>query len=225
MTDTKRAFDPFHARDSFDTGSGQAWLYRLTKLEEAGLTRISALPYLDPGAAGIGAAELRRLRGDRGRRSESVPAGRPHAVARRGDPFQAGPGRAAGFHRRAGCVVDLAAMRSAMERLGGDPSEDQPADSRGPGDRPFGAGRSFRLARCAGRATSGWSSSATASGTSSSRWGQKAFDNFRVVPPAVGIVHQVNLEFLAKCVFLRQDAGRAAWPCPTRWWAPTATPR
>ncbi len=38
------------------------------------------------------------------------------------------------------------------------------------------------------------------------RWGQKAFDNFRVVPPNVGIVHQVNLEFLAKCVFLRQDA-------------------
>ncbi len=39
------------------------------------------------------------------------------------------------------------------------------------------------------------------------RWGQKAFDNFRVVPPAVGIVHQVNLEYLAKCVFLRNDAG------------------
>ncbi len=37
------------------------------------------------------------------------------------------------------------------------------------------------------------------------RWGQKTFDNFRVVPPAVGIVHQVNLEFLAKCVFLRKD--------------------
>jgi aconitate hydratase len=37
------------------------------------------------------------------------------------------------------------------------------------------------------------------------RWGQKAFANFRVVPPSVGIVHQVNLEFLAKCVFLRDD--------------------
>ena len=35
------------------------------------------------------------------------------------------------------------------------------------------------------------------------RWGQKAFDNFRVVPPNIGIVHQVNLEFLAKGVFLR----------------------
>jgi aconitate hydratase len=38
------------------------------------------------------------------------------------------------------------------------------------------------------------------------RWGQQAFDNFRVVPPNVGIVHQVNLEFLAKCIFLREDS-------------------
>jgi aconitate hydratase len=37
------------------------------------------------------------------------------------------------------------------------------------------------------------------------RWGQKAFDNFNVVPPSIGIVHQVNLEFLAKGVFLRKD--------------------
>ena len=45
------------------------------------------------------------------------------------------------------------------------------------------------------------------------RWGQKAFDNFRVVPPGTGIVHQVNLEYLAKCVFLRDDhAGKVAVP-------------
>ncbi len=45
------------------------------------------------------------------------------------------------------------------------------------------------------------------------RWGQKAFDNFRVVPPNVGIVHQVNLEFLAKGVFIRNDErGQVAVP-------------
>ncbi|HMP05010.1 MAG TPA: aconitate hydratase AcnA [Lacipirellulaceae bacterium] len=45
------------------------------------------------------------------------------------------------------------------------------------------------------------------------RWGQLAFDNFRVVPPGTGIVHQVNLEFLAKCVFVRRDhAGPVALP-------------
>jgi aconitate hydratase len=46
------------------------------------------------------------------------------------------------------------------------------------------------------------------------KWGQKAFDNFRVVPPSVGIVHQVNLEYLAKGVFLRGDGagGHVALP-------------
>ena len=39
------------------------------------------------------------------------------------------------------------------------------------------------------------------------RWGQKAFNNFRVVPPNIGIVHQVNLEFLAKVAFLRKIDG------------------
>ncbi|NBB75942.1 MAG: aconitate hydratase AcnA, partial [Bacteroidetes bacterium] len=45
------------------------------------------------------------------------------------------------------------------------------------------------------------------------KWGQKAFDNFRVVPPGRGIVHQVNLEYLAKGVFTREeDGGRVAYP-------------
>lgn len=39
------------------------------------------------------------------------------------------------------------------------------------------------------------------------RWGQQAFDNFRVVPPGTGIVHQVNLEYLAQTVFVREDNG------------------
>ena len=56
------------------------------------------------------------------------------------------------------------------------------------------------------------------------RWGQKAFDNFRVVPPATGIVHQVNLEYLAKVVFTRPDR-TARSPSPIRSSAPTATPR
>ena len=45
------------------------------------------------------------------------------------------------------------------------------------------------------------------------RWGQKAFNNFRVVPPGTGIVHQVNLEYLAKVVFLGKDhVGPVAFP-------------
>ena len=45
------------------------------------------------------------------------------------------------------------------------------------------------------------------------RWGQQAFDNFRVVPPNVGIVHQVNLEYLAKVVAIRDsEEGPVALP-------------
>jgi aconitase A len=62
------------------------------------------------------------------------------------------------------------------------------------------------------------------------KWGMQAFETFRVVPPGVGIVHQVNLEHLFHGV--RQQAmreagtGRAGRLCfPTRWSAPTRTPR
>ena len=57
------------------------------------------------------------------------------------------------------------------------------------------------------------------------RWGQKAFNNFRVVPPSTGIVHQVNLEYLAKGVFLRSDQHGDRSRSPIRSSAPTATRR
>ena len=121
------------------------------------------------------------------------------------------------------CVVNLAAMRSAMRRLGGDPKKINPLV---PVDLVID--HSVQVDFFGGRtrwiATWRSSSNATASGYEFLRWGQKAFQNFRVVPPAVGIVHQVNLEYLAKGVFLGQDA---AGPVrfPTRLSAPIATPR
>jgi aconitase A len=55
------------------------------------------------------------------------------------------------------------------------------------------------------------------------KWGQQSFKNFRVVPPATGIVHQVNLEYLATaCSSAPSTASR--WHTPTRSSAPTATP-
>ncbi len=51
------------------------------------------------------------------------------------------------------------------------------------------------------------------------KWGMQAFDTFKVVPPGIGIVHQVNLEYLARGVHRR-----TASTTPTRWSAPTATP-
>ena len=55
------------------------------------------------------------------------------------------------------------------------------------------------------------------------RWGQGAFHNFKVVPPDTGIVHQVNLEYLARVVFVND--GARTRPIPTRWSAPTRTRR
>jgi aconitate hydratase len=103
------------------------------------------------------------------------------------------------------CVVDLAAMRAAMRRLGGDPARINPLvpvdlviDHSVQVDH-FGTHQALEqnveieFQRNAER-------------YAFLRWGQQAFDNFRVVPPAIGIVHQVNLEYLAGCVFLREQA-------------------
>ena len=102
-------------------------------------------------------------------------------------------------------VVDLAAMRSAMQRLGGDPARINPlipvdlvidhsvqVDQFGTDDA-LAANVQIEFQRNQER-------------YEFLRWGQQAFDNFRVVPPNVGIVHQVNLEYLAGCVFVREDA-------------------
>jgi aconitate hydratase len=54
------------------------------------------------------------------------------------------------------------------------------------------------------------------------KWGMQAFDTFKVVPPGIGIVHQVNLEYLAKGVLAEIGAG---FIIPTRWWARIRTRR
>jgi aconitate hydratase len=100
------------------------------------------------------------------------------------------------------CVVDLAAMRAAMARLGGDPSRINPLV---PADLvidhsvqvdAFGSRQAFdaNVAREYERNVERYTLL---------RWAQHAFQNFRVVPPGTGIVHQVNLEYLARPVQTR----------------------
>lgn len=97
-------------------------------------------------------------------------------------------------------VVDLAAMRDAMKRLGGDPSKINPlcpvdlvidhsvqVDSSGAKDSA-GQNETLEFSRNKER-------------FSFLKWGSKAFDNLKIVPPGSGIVHQVNLEYLARVVF------------------------
>jgi aconitate hydratase len=103
-------------------------------------------------------------------------------------------------------VVDLAAMRDAMAEMGGDPGKINPlapaelvidhsvqVDAFGTRDAfRFNAEREFERNQERYRFL---------------RWGQSAFDNFAVVPPDTGIVHQVNLEYLARVVFPNERSG------------------
>ena len=204
MTNPERRQDPFHARDSFHDRQRPGGHLPPQQAGRGRPDQGRPVALFHPRAAGSRAAELRRQRGDRTGRGAAWPLDGPRPAAVE-VPFKPARVLLQDF-TGVPAVVDLAAMRSAMKRLGGDPEADQPAGAGQPGDRPFGAGRFLRLARRRWGRTWPWSSSGTASATSFSAGARRRFANFRVVPPSVGIVHQVNLEFLAKCVFLREDA-------------------
>lgn len=110
------------------------------------------------------------------------------------------------------CVVDLAAMRQAMADLGGDPEKINPLQpvelvidhsvqvDRFGTDTALAANVDLEFQRNHER-------------YSFLKWGQHAFKNFRVVPPSTGIVHQVNLEYLARVAFTRTDEnGSTVYP-------------
>ena len=105
------------------------------------------------------------------------------------------------------------------------PEEDQPAAAGRAGHRPLGAGRRFRQRRWPSSTNADLEFERNRERYAFLRWGQKAFRNFRVVPPDTGIVHQVNLEYLARVVFTDESDSRSRWPIPTRWSAPIRTRR
>ncbi len=207
---TQSIHDPFHARDTFATSAGRVGIYRLTRLEDAGLTNVAGLPYSirvllesvlrNCDGCQVTEKDVRNLAGWQASRRTAIEVPfKPARVVLQ--DFTGVP-----------AVVDLAAMRSAMKRLGGDPQRINPLvpvdlviDHSVQVDRFGSAGallENMTLEFQRNRERYEFL-----------RWGQKALRNFRIVPPAVGIVHQVNLEFLAKCVFLRHDAvGPVALP-------------
>lgn len=104
-------------------------------------------------------------------------------------------------------VVDLAAMRAAVAKAGGDPQRINPlspvdlvidhsvmVDKFGD-DKAFGENVDIEMQRNGER-------------YAFLRWGQSAFDNFSVVPPGTGICHQVNLEYLGRTVWTKEEDGR-----------------
>ena len=196
--------DTFEARSTLETASGPVDYFRLEKLEQDGLASMGRLPF------SIRVLLESVLRNENGRdvtRDDVLHLARydPAAPARQEFPFK--PARVV-LQDFTGvpAVVDLAALRSAMARMGGDPQRINPhnpvdlvidhsvqVDEYGSSAALLiNAEREFERNR---------------ERYEFLRWGQQAFDNFRVVPPASGIVHQVNLEYLAKVVQTRNAGG------------------
>ena len=202
MATVTRKTDPFGARDTFESGQGPVGIYRLSKLEELGLCKVAELPFSirvllesvlrNCDGFEVSEEDVKNLAG--------WNAGAPAQVE---IPFK--PARVV-LQDFTGvpAVVDLAAMRAAMQRMGGDPAKINPlvpADMvvdhsvqvdnfNSPSALELNVELEFKR---------------NIERYELLRWAQKSFDNFRVVPPNTGIVHQVNLEYLAKCVFLRED--------------------
>jgi len=210
MSSTQQPTDPFHARDTFETGAGPVGIYRLSALEKAGLCSIAKLPF------SVRVLLESVLRNYDGFEISQDDVKNLAAWSAQGQPPVEVPFKPARVVLQdftgVPAVVDLAAMRTAMSRLGGDPRRINPlipvdlvvdhsvqVDRAGSADAldlnvqlEFDRNRErYELLR----------------------WSQQALDNFRVVPPSTGIIHQVNLEFLAKGVFVRDDViGPVAMP-------------
>ncbi len=184
--------------------------FSLETLEESGVQGVSSLPFSlkimlenllrHEDGESVSAEHIQALAGSvTGQRSEQEIAFRPARVLMQ--DFTGVP-----------AVVDLATMRDMIRDLGGDPNRINPlqpvdlvVDHSVQVDQ-FGSASAFQfnaereLERNRERYLF-------------LKWGQKAFDNFRVVPPDTGIVHQVNLEYLAHVVFSSRDGqGATAYP-------------
>ena len=153
------------------------------------------------------AAPRGRHDGQEGRHRRRRRLGEERRQVDQGDRLPPRPRADAGLHRRARRGRPRRDARRHGRRWAAT-REDQPAGAGRPGHRPLGAGRRVRHAARVRAQRRRSSSSATASATQFLRWGQKAFDNFRVVPPGTGICHQVNLEYLAQVVWTGKERQR-----------------
>ena len=190
--------DSYDARGSLSTGSGEVTYYSLKKLDEQVEGDVFSLPF----SIRVMLESLLRNAGGKFVSKEDVEA-LTHWPESVGGELAYLPARVV-MQDFTGvpAIVDLAAMRSAMKNVGGDPGKINPlvptdlvidhsvqVDAFGsPAALQFNAEREFQRNR---------------ERYEFLKWGQQAFDNFSVVPPATGIIHQVNLEYLAKGVVVK----------------------
>lgn len=193
----ERLRNSFGARASFETGSGAAYLYRLDQLEKRGIGNIAQLPF---SMKIMLESALRQCDGFEISENDVVSLAKWDAkkVLQNELPFK--PARVV-LQDFSGvpCLVDLAAMRSAIARLGGDATKINPVcqvdlvvDHSVQVDY-YGTANAVRL-------NLSKEFERNLERYQFMRWGQNVFKNFAVVPPGSGIIHQVNLEYLAKGV-------------------------
>jgi aconitate hydratase len=204
--------DVFGARATLESLTGPVMYYRLDALTKQGIQGIDRLPYT---VKILLENLLRHLDGELITEKEVVSLARwqPGQAATATDEYPFMPARVL-LQDFTGvpAVADLAAMRSAVARMGGDPQKINPLV---PADLvidhsvqvdSFGSILAFQrnVEREYERNSERYALL---------RWGQQAFHNFRVVPPGTGIVHQVNLEYLATVVMTREENGQTiAYP-------------
>ncbi len=195
----------FDSLQSFETGGRQIHYYSLPTLEERGIGPISKLPV----SIRILIESLLRNYDNHQVTEQDITdlanwnAANPKAVEL---PFKPARVVAQDF-TGVPLVVDIAAMRTAVQELGGDPMMIEPlvpvdlvidhsvqVDSYGSANSlQINTKREFERNK---------------ERYEFLKWGQQAFDRFKIVPPSVGIVHQVNLEYLAKCVMADETDGK-----------------
>jgi aconitate hydratase len=206
-----QSLDSFNCRTSLTVGAKTYTIFSLTLAEQNGLAGIARLPYsmkvllenllrFEDGRTVL-KADIEAIAAwmvDKGSAQKEI-AYRPARVLMQ--DFTGVP-----------AVVDLAAMRDAMKNLGGDPQKINPlvpvdlvidhsviVDEFGT-PQAFARNVELEYQRNGERYRF-------------LKWGQQAFNNFRVVPPGTGICHQVNLEYLGQTVWTREEDGETiAYP-------------
>ncbi len=194
MTDNK-----FGTRRSFETGNGPADLYRIDQLEKDGVGSVNKLPFsikvlLEQALRNLDNFQVNEkdiialANWDGSKKEQEIPFKPTRVILQ---DFTGVP-----------AVVDLAALRSSMVEMGGDPAVINP---RVPVDLVID--HSVQVDRFGGPASLTENMQIEFNRNKERyqflKWGQQAFKNFSVIPPGVGIIHQVNLEHLASVVQLR----------------------
>src|SRR3990170_7260712 len=201
------AHDPFGARTTIDTPLGRREIFRLASLADSG--DVANLPY----SIKVLLEAVLRNHDGHGVRDEDVHALAAYDAAKVAETEIAfRPGRVV-LQDFTGvpAVVDLAAMRSAIVRMTGDAASARLVNPLVQVDLVVDHSVQVDVfnSRLALQMNSEREFERNRERYEFLKWGQSAFANFRVVPPATGIVHQVNLEYLAKVVW---DNGRELYP-------------